>query len=90
MKQKVQTILDLALPSNVTQVKHILRLASYYRKFIPMFSSIVSPVTSLTKKNVPVVWTAACQIALDTIKHAITNSPVLTYPDPPKTVSPVH
>ena len=49
-----------------------------------MFSSIVSPVTSLTKKNVPVVWTAACQIALDTIKHAITNSPVLTYPDPPQ------
>ena len=50
LRQKVQAILDLALPSNVTQARHI-GLASYYRKFILMFSSIVSPITSLTKKN---------------------------------------
>ena len=31
--------------------------------------------------NAPSVWTAACQTALDMIKHAITNSPVLIYPD---------
>ena len=49
-----------------------------------MFSSIVSPITSLTKKNIPFVWTAACQTALDTIKHATTNSPVIIYPDPNK------
>ena len=49
-----------------------------------MFSSIVSPITSLTKENIPFVWTAACQTALDTITYAITNSPVLLYPDPNK------
>ena len=49
-----------------------------------MFSSIVSPITSLTKKNTPFVWTAACQTALDMIKHTITKSPVLIYPDPNK------
>ena len=48
-----------------------------------MFSLIVSPVTSLTK-NVPFIWTAACQTALDTIKHAIINMPALIYPDPSK------
>ena len=84
LKQKVQAILDLASPSNVTQVRHILGLASYYKKFIPMFISIVSPITFLTKKNAPFVWTAACQTALDTIKQAITNSPVLFYPEPNK------
>ena len=77
LKQKVQAILDLAPPSTVTQGRHILGLASYYRKFIPMISWILSPVTSLTKKNIPFVWTPA----LDTIKHAITNSLVLIYPD---------
>ena len=40
-----------------------------------MFSSIVSPITSLTKKHVPFVCTAAFQTAPYTIKHAITNSP---------------
>ena len=49
-----------------------------------MFSSVVSPITSLTKENVPFVWTAVCQMALDTFKHAITNSPVLMYPEPNK------
>ena len=49
-----------------------------------MFSSVVSPITSLTKKNIPFVWTAACQNALDMIKHAITNNPILIYPDSSK------
>ena len=71
----------LSSPSNVTQARNILALASYYRRFIPMFSSIVFPITSLTKKNGTFVWTAACQTVLDMIKHAITNSPVLIYPD---------
>ena len=83
-EKRVQAILYLAPPSNVTQVRHILGLASYYSKFIPMFSSIVSPITSLTKKNTPFVWTAACQTALEMIKQTITNSPVLIYPDPNK------
>ena len=82
LETRVQAILDLAPPSNVTQVRHILGLVSYYWKFIPMFSLNLSPITSLTKKNVPFVWTAACQTTLDTLKQAITNSPVLIYPNP--------
>ena len=87
IETKIQEILDLALSSNGTQVRYMLELASYYRKLIPMFSLIVSPITFLPKKNGPFVafcWTAACQTALDTINHAITNSPVLIYPDPNK------
>ena len=41
-------------------------------------------MTVLTNMNTPFVWTVACQMALDTIKHTITNSPVLMYPDPSK------
>ena len=84
LKQTIQAILDLAPPSNVMQVRHILGLANYYKKFILMFSLIVSLITSLTKKQIPFVWTTACPTALDTIKHATTNSPVLIYPNPNK------
>ena len=49
-----------------------------------MFSSIVSPITSKTKKHVPFVWTVARQTVPDSIKYAITNSLVLIYPDPNK------
>ena len=85
LKQKVQAILDLAPPSKVSHVRHILGLASYYRKFIPLFNSIVSPITSLTKKNAVFVFgQQLVQAALDTIEHTITNNPVLIYPDPNK------
>ena len=49
-----------------------------------MFSSIISPITSLTKKHIPFVWTAACQAAFHTNKHAVTNFPVLIYTAPEK------
>ena len=41
-------------------------------------------MTVLTKKNTQVIWTVAFQMALDTIKHAITNSAVLMFPNPCK------
>ena len=41
-------------------------------------------MATLTKKNKPFIWTVACQTVLDTIKHALTNSSVLIYPNPNK------
>ena len=49
-----------------------------------MFSSVVSQITSFTKKHIPFVWTGASQTSLDTIKHVITNSPILIYLEPNK------
>ena len=55
-----------------------------FQEIHSLFSLIVSPITALTKMNASFVWMAACQTALDTIKHVITNSPVLIYPGPSK------
>ena len=52
--------------------------------YSPFSAPIVSPIIALMKKNTPFVWIVACQTALDTIKHAITNSTILIYPDPSK------
>ena len=38
LEQKIQAILDLAPPTNIRQVQHILGLASYYKKFIPLLA----------------------------------------------------
>ena len=40
LEQKIQAILDLASPTNVTQVQHILGFVSYYRKFIPLSAQL--------------------------------------------------
>ncbi|CAG2214425.1 unnamed protein product [Mytilus edulis] len=58
-------------------------MANYYRRFIKDHSKIVFPLNSLLHKDQPVKlkWTPKCQTAFDTIKHALVNAPVLSYPD---------
>ena len=76
--------MDLAPATNITEVRHIIGLIGYYRKFLPIFSDIIQPLNELTNKNVPFEWIEECQKSLDYIKQIITTSPILTYPDPDK------
>jgi hypothetical protein len=55
-------------------------LAGYYRKFIQDFSRIATPLTQLTKKGVPFVWSAQCHDAFLLLKQKLTSAPVLAIP----------
>jgi RNase H-like domain found in reverse transcriptase len=66
-------------------------LANYYRRFIKGFGSIAAPLAALFKqngedkrKNRPVIWSTACQVAFNRLKQALMNAPVLHQPDPAK------
>ena len=56
-------------------------LANYYTKFAKVFAKMTSPLHDLTKKGTKFVWTEACQIAFDALKKALTEVPILSYPD---------
>ena len=56
-------------------------ISKLLQEIYALFESIVSPITALMKENTPFVWTVACKTALETIKHVISNSPVLIYPN---------
>ncbi|GFX77388.1 retrovirus-related Pol polyprotein from transposon 412 [Trichonephila clavipes] len=51
--QKVETMSKLLRPTTKKQLQGLIGLASYYRDYIKNFSSIVLPLTNLTKKNIP-------------------------------------
>ncbi|CAL9127272.1 unnamed protein product [Musa textilis] len=48
-------------PSNVSEIRSLLGLAGYYRRFIEGFSKIAAPLTRLTQKNIKFIWDDKCQ-----------------------------
>ena len=63
----------------VREVRSTLGLLNYHRAFVPGFSHIVKPLTTLLKKDTPFTWTPNCTNALDHVIHILTSEPVLTH-----------
>ena len=82
--RKISTIKDWPAPTNVSEVRSFLGLASYYRKFVPGFSAVATPLTSLLHKDKHFQWTSSEQEAFNTLKKKLTTTPVLLLPDPNK------
>jgi hypothetical protein len=76
----VRKLLDWPTPTCQTDVRAILGLANYYRKYIRDFSKRVRSLTDLTRKNRPFEWTAQCQQEFNDIKTALTSSDFMAYP----------
>jgi hypothetical protein len=73
--------MDCKAPTIVSEVRSFLELAGYYRRFIPDFSKIAKPMTSLLKKDHKFVWTEECEAAFHTLRKLLTTTPVLVQPD---------
>ena len=82
--RKINTICDWPAPTNVSEVRSFLGLASYYRKFVKGFSAIVSPLTALLHKDKPYQWETSEQKSFEELKQHLTSAPVLLLPDPAK------
>lgn len=78
---KVEAILKIPPPTSVREVRRVIGMASWYRRFVPNFSTIVSPLTSLLKKSKKFLWDDTCDRALRTIKEHLVSAPILTCPD---------
>ena len=78
--QKVEAILNWKPSTSVTEIRSFLGLAGYYRKFVKGFSKIAAPLTRLTRKKEPFLWSEACQKSFDELKRRLTSTPVLTLP----------
>lgn len=77
---KVETVKNRSIPTSVTEIRSFLRLAGYYRKYVPNFSEIASPVTELTKKARNFKWSNDCQKGFGKLKELLISFPILVYP----------
>src|SRR4029079_18761574 len=74
-----QAVRDWPVPTTITQVRSFHGLASFYRRFVKNFSSIVAPLTELTKGS-KFEWNDQAQRAFEEIKARLTQAPVLALP----------
>lgn len=79
--EKVASIMNVSTPTTAKEVRSFLGMASWYRRFIPSFATIVAPLTGLTKKHVSFAWTEKCEEAFRNIKNCLVSPPILTCPD---------
>ena len=78
---KVRPILDYPRPKNIKQMRRFVGATSWYRRFIQDYAKISEPLTRLTKKSLNFNWGDEQEKAFQTLRSALTSSPILAYPD---------
>lgn len=78
--EKVEAIAKIPVPRSVTEVRWLIGISSWYRSFIPNFSSITAPLTVLLHKNQRFVWNEQCQSPMETIKRHLFRLPFFPAP----------
>ena len=82
-------------PSTVGDVRKLLGLLSYYRRYIQGFAKIAHPIHQLLKANncnkanksgqavssAKIVWTQECQSATEYLIDMLVQAPIMAYPD---------
>jgi len=67
----------------MTEVRSLLGLAEYYRRFVEGFSKIAAPMTKLIQKEVKFGWTTKCKESFQEFKDKLTSAPILAMPSGP-------
>ena len=65
---------------DVKSVRQFLGFVGYYRRFIPRFADIATPLVYLTGKDVPFVWDTSCSTAFQELRASLIDAPILAFP----------
>ena len=82
--EKVAAVHNFRVPSTTQHVQSFLGLTGWFRKFIPKYAVIAAPLLALAKKSAVFEWTPACLEAFQKLQQALTNPPLLVFPDTTK------
>ena len=76
--EKIDKIVNCPVPENIHEVRSIVGLGTYYKKFINNFSEMMKPLTSMNENSYK--WGPDQDKAFKELKTALTSAPILAYP----------
>jgi len=78
---KVKILREYPRPTNAKELRQLLGLSNFYKKFIRGYSVLANDLYALLKKDQPFVWNEKCEAAFIALKTALCEAPLLVYPD---------
>lgn len=84
--EKVQAILDMSPPKNISQMRSLQGCLQSIRRFISQLANRAQPFNKTLHKGVKCVWNEDCQQSMDQIKKYLANPPILMPPIPGKSL----
>ena len=69
------------VPKDVNALRSFLGMADHFRRFVKDYAKTSVPLVNLLSAKRVWKWDNACQQAFESVRHALTHSPVLALPD---------
>ena len=76
---KITAIRGMPSPTDVHSVKQFCGMIQYLARFIQILAQMLEPLRHLTKKDIACNWSPEYENALQAIKHAISQPPMLAF-----------
>ena len=74
-------LLNCQQPTDVKSLQRFLGMVNYFRKFVPLFSTIANPLYKLLRTDTPFNWTNECENAFIKLKTILDETTTLAHPD---------
>jgi hypothetical protein len=74
---KVEVVMSIPRPRDVSRLRAFLGLCNYYCKFVKTSSAIAKPLTMLTKNDQPWIWGNEQEAAFQQLKERLASALIL-------------
>ncbi len=80
--KKIQAVKDWPTPTTTYEARSFTAMANFYRRFVPDFSKIASPLHRLSEANREFSWNKAEEDSFQQLKKQLIEAPILRLFDP--------
>ncbi|XP_062557460.1 uncharacterized protein K02A2.6-like [Armigeres subalbatus] len=79
---KIEAIVKMPAPTDISSLRSFLGAVNFYGKFVKKMHQLRRPLDALLKKDVQFNWSSICQQSFEKIKEVLQSGLLLTHYDP--------